>query len=429
MATSEQRSLLQMIAESGTAGRDAWRAQQQQQRTYTADAISQLLGGRTGRGPTATLLYQPALQAAGGQSDLMAQRQAARAQATPSYGKGEYGPTAKGGYSGYKTSGDLKAAVKGAAYMRQAEDQALADQAMQALLGQFDEVDQLRTQEMASAAKATDQATADWEKFNAGRRAGSSVRALEQGTQDAPPAYEGADVDVVSVGTRSPYLGPNRPRDAEEATDRQFLRDYATRQEQTIADDWNRYVEQMLAAQQPNVAAIQALTERPLGDYAREAAVADFGIAPELAVGFFEPQDDRTDYSQQRDLESWQQFGMPYSSWISQQEDDAKAQADAEEAALNEAIYGATGYSGQQLASQVGLAPADLMDVLSSQEYADAYDAIVGAAEMGDAPAAWEAMRMASADPRIARILERTASAYIPKGYDYYGDPLEEYGG
>lgn len=430
MPNQEQRTLLQLIAENGQAGRQQWQDSQSQQRQQIAAAITQMLGGRTGQGPSSTLLYPQAQRSAVAAAPFAAQREATLAARTPSFGKGSYGPTQKGAYSGYKTSGDLKAAARGVGVMRQAEDQQLADQAMQAIMRQFEEADQGYLTEAQQAQQASEKAMADWEKFNAGRRAGSSVRAVEMGTQDAPVADRGADVDVVSVGARSPYLGGVKPADAEEAADREYLRDYAINQEQHIGDEWNRYLQQMVEAQQPNVQAINALTTRPLGDYAREAAIRDLGIAPELAYGFFEPAKDRSDYAAEQDLESWQQFGMPYSAYTKSLAEQAAEQQALQADAINQAIYGATGYSGQQLASKVGLAPQDLLDVLSSPEYADAYDAIVNAGAEGDPTAAWETMQMATAtDPRIARILELTAGQYVPKGYDFYGNPLDEYGG
>jgi hypothetical protein len=426
-ANEDRRSLLQLIAQSGAAGRDQWRQQQESGRQVTADALARMLGGSMGRGPSTSMLHGARQQQAASASPIMAPRQAPRA---PSYGKGEYGATQKGAYSGYKTSGDLKAAVKGAASMRMMEDQAVADEALQRLLGEFDTYDQGREQAMKGAGEATDFAMQEFDEYRAPTAfASPNPQALDiQATERRMLDNRAADpMSFPSARAKAKELRQHDEQALLRDQDQQFIRDYAINHEQQVAGEWDKYLGDLTASQEPTFAAIEALTGRPRGDYARDVAMQDFGIAPELAYGFFDPLADRTDYSNERDLQAWQQFGMPYSGYQSSLEDEQKAQTQQQMEALNSLIFQETGYGGQQLAQQVGMMPDQLVQVLSSPEYAMAYDSLTQAAQMGDPEAAWEAMDMASSDPRIARVLQRTLAQYVPEGYDPYGDPADSY--
>lgn len=125
--------------------------------------------------------------------------------------------------------------------------------------------------------------------------------------------------------------------------------------------------------------AAQRIQQTPLRDYAQIAG-AQMGIDPSLVAGWYPQSSQVGDYTQQRDLQSIQDYGMPYSEHTSldnrQQSDadQAATQATKDQTAANEQaqlqlIGDTTGLDGKQLAATTNMTLEQVANIVADPIY------------------------------------------------------------
>jgi hypothetical protein len=162
----------------------------------------------------------------------------------------------------------------------------------------------------------------------------------------------------------------------------------------------------------------------PLHEWARLAAVRDYGIDPNIASGLYDPSMDTKAFKADRDSQYLQQYGLPYAEVQAQEADSARQMdaqtAEAEDQALSmfdQDVFERTGISGSDLANSVQLQPEQLLAYLDSPNYQDAKQMIEDSG--GDqATLAELAATLQTSDPTLWRILEAEFELPAPE-FDY----------
>lgn len=328
-----QMGQTQAVVQQGKAAIDQRRQAASYDQTGQQQALKDLYGQmqQTGSGysshPAPTSAY--------------AQWQQQQGFGQPHTGPVSYGQTFAGSdYNGFKNEADMKASVSGAADMRRQAEVEQADalkQAMQAQLGQLDShMKESAAQGSLTALMQAVQANAHIpdQSHQAGyfdhstRMAGTSVSAPQESTNR-----------IVAAQGRNTgeYLGK--------------LNDWYTQQAEPR-------VQGMETANQ--------IQNTPLYDYQRQAA-GEMGVDPALAAGWFPQSGQIADAANQRNIQSLNTTGLPYSE---QQQTlgqaDTQAAADQKQMTADQQlqmiddVYGATSYPGDKLATSASL-PLDVV--------------------------------------------------------------------
>lgn len=276
-----------------------------------------------------------------------------------------FGQSAKGAYSGFKTEGELKAALGGRAQQYRQEDQQHAAQQygsasddLNGLLSQFDTQQDRTRAALAPAALS-----------------GAGI-GLGHVTGHAPTTWGGPDVLTAEGPTASDTR--HRQNDLDYANQ---LGAYNDRTKQWLADASQDPLQQMDTARQ--------IESTPVSQYAGLAG-ADYGIDPTLVAGWFPQSADVTDFNTQRNLQSINDYGMPYSDVTSyrnqgdqaaaadqrqaatDQTAAAKQAADDQQAQIAQVVGDATGQDVTQLAQATNMTPVQVAQVVADPSYQQA---------------------------------------------------------
>lgn len=356
-AVPRQTSHTQAAATGGSAGLRA-----------SLDARAQAAAyGRTGQGQALRDLAgqvssgQQGYSSHPGHTDAYAQWQQTQGFRPHDYGT-VYGQTAEGKYSGYKTEADMWNAVTGRAELAREQDMAQAAAMKDDMTARYDQLGQ----------------TVDTNMLGAGAALRDSRNRLPTG----------------ALPQASDILGKR-------------LTEYSGQ-----LDDW--YATQG----QPLVEGLETANQiegTPTREYQMREGAA-LGIAPELIAGKFPMSTQIKDANDQRDLESLNDTGLPYSEQQtvlgrvqSDQQAQGRQQAIDDQQNMDDAVYGATTYPGSNLASAVSAPLADVYDITTSPNFQGYSDLVQGAvAEATDAnPRTGNPQQDNVADNNIAQALDK----------------------
>lgn len=339
-----------------------------------------------------------------------------------------FGRSEDGKYAGFKTEGELKAAIEGRAQGLRGQDQSIFDQ--------------LYTDAGQNLARATN----DW---SAGRReaqsAESDIRA--QTGRDMGivlPSSNESGVGYSTAGTngagssdysrspgravpndpahlsgiaqamvdQAPTMGERRGQQSAKLWQAEQPSWQAQNAQEDALGEWlagasDRYLGQQEFAQQAS--------EAPFSLYAARAG-AEYGVDPNLLAGWFDPSGDVNDFQTQRNLDSIDAYGMPYSEYQSAltglQSDAEQSMAEqtaAQEQAMNDVVFQVTGQDGGQLAAATNMTPDQLYQMVGDPNF-QAYNAdIVAATAAGDQQTASdlvaEILGQIGSDPAYLRLM------------------------
>lgn len=276
-----------------------------------------------------------------------------------------FGQSKDGNYSGFRTEGELKAALNGRAQQyRQADQQGAQQQYgsaaadLDALTGRFDQQQDQTRAALAPAALS------------------GAGMGLGRVTGHAPTTWGGPD--VLTAEGPDPADTRHRQHDLDYANQ---LGAYNDQTKQWLAGAAEQPLEQMQTARQ--------IESTPISQYGQLAG-ADYGIDPTLDAGWFPQSADVTDFNNQRNLQSINDYGMPYSDITTVRNqgntqdaadqrqattDQAAAakQADADQQAQYAQVVGdATGQDVTQLAQATNMTPAQVAQVVQDPTFAQA---------------------------------------------------------
>lgn len=358
-----------VIARGADAFKDR-RTSQQYDRSMYQQAFQQM-GGQ----------YQPYQQS--GQYDQWRQQQGFMPDNyTPTFGR-----TDDGAYAGFKTQGLLQAAVKGAGESLRDQDryqaqalQQMADQQLQSVMSQYE----------------------------AGQKDTDPVKAAQM--QHMPSPGSSSDMDPMTL-LRADRM--NRDADREQRAKLAHNEDVA----RWAADAADPYYEAIDFAQQ--------VENTPLRDYATKAA-AMYGVDPMVARGWYDEKSQLGDYRDQRDLESIDNFGAPYSDYqqaynqmTRQDEQMANEATDAEEQQARDYISQVSGIDPTALASGAKMDMPTLFSVVSSPAYEQAMAELDQQSDADGINSVLEAVFQQ--DPEIYRVLQAQ--------YGWQADAYDQFGG
>lgn len=244
------------------------------------------------------------------------------------------GQSPKGKYGGFSTLGMLQAAIRGQAETMRHQDRQQADE-LAALANKYlDQAQGMYADEFKTVADATardlPQGTYRAQAFSA---------AANNAIGDAQNAHGGAELNKWLGETTDPYLSALE-----------------------------------LASQ---------IGQTPIRNYATVAG-ANYGVDPNIVAGWYPDASTITDYRNQRDLQSLQNYGMTqseYEQWLNgqnrNQTDAANAAADQQDQQYLDYIYGTTGLDGKQLASAVDMTVPQLASAMNSENFQNAYATVM----------------------------------------------------
>lgn len=162
----------------------------------------------------------------------------------------------------------------------------------------------------------------------------------------------------------------------------------------------------------------------PMRDYAMKAG-ADLGIDPALVAGWYPESSQIGDYTQQRDLESIDMTGMPYSEYQqamnqldSQQQQQQQDMSDEAVQQASDEIWQSYGIDGKQLASAAQMTLPQLVATLNSDNFmtlASQADTAISGGGL-DQNTLDEILNAANGDPATARALKAIYQPYVSKG-------------
>lgn len=312
----------------------------------------------------------------------------------PTY-KVTFGQSKKGKYAGFATEGELKAAISGRAEQLRQEQNALAQRdyetaqsGLDTLDSQYAANDAIAQHQMAAPTKAV----LDLVGYDLHHLARSAAPGGDGqmdggfgsfGGSGGAPVADGGHVP----GARVPYI--------DDATHHQQLIDAANAGNDTLhrMGDYDQQLREWYGQQteplmqQSEAAQQQQLT--PLAMYATKAG-ADYGVDPTLISGWYPASSQVTDFNTQRNLQSIQDYGMPYSDYQSylasqaadqrrnqsvQDQADAQAAKDAQTAQdqqLEDGVYQATGMDVGSLASAADLTKEQVYSIVTDPNYQQA---------------------------------------------------------
>lgn len=371
-----------------------------------------------------------------------------------------FGQSEDGKYAGFKTEGELKAAIEGAAQSRRTVDRSAFDQLQQQASSGLDQLlsdyDTSRRQAQrgesdvranigkgmgivlpSSNESGVGYGTAGLDPSVSANTSTGSAKGVHEHGVAAPSSPAGkwgdpfrsvapsgsgwqgtiddtyqAQLDQqqqygaladaldsiqgsVAAATQMPRIGADRAQQSAklwqaEQPSWKAQNDYQSALDEWLASGSDKYLGQQEFAQQAS--------NVPYSVYAQRAA-SDYGVDPNLAMGWFGTNEDNADWRTQRDAQSIAANGMPYSEFQSAltglERDAAQAadqQTQAQETAMNDAIYQVTGQDGAQLAQAVNVTPSQLYDMVADPTMAQYISDIDAAVGTGDTQTATQAV-------------------------------------
>lgn len=336
--------------------------------------------GRTGQGQALRDLAgqissgQQGYSSHPGHTDAYAQWQQSQGFRPQGYGT-VYGQTDEGKYSGYKTEADMWNAVTGRAELAREQDLQQAAQMKDEMTSRYDQLGQ----------------TVDTNMLGAGAALRDSRNRLPTG----------------ALPQASDILGKR-------------VTDYRDQLDNWYATQGAPLVEGLETANQ--------IEGTPTREYQMRAGAA-LGIAPELIAGKFPMSTQIKDAADQRDLESLNDTGLPYSEQQTtlgrvqtDQQTQQRQQAADEQQAMDDAVFGATTYPGQNLAQAVSAPLPDVYDITTSpnfQSYADQVQAAVADAQAANPAYGTKGPAGDQADNQVAAALDEAIASAVGN----IGDP------
>ncbi len=355
-------------------------------------------------------------------------------QTTPQGYEVQVGQAMDGPYAGFKTEGMLKSAVRGNAENKRRNDQAafaellgLADER----LGRIDNDYQAALAESGGMQRydSVDMPDAQPIKRNApqSQKWGDIAAAFMDRTQ-SPLDQE----DVFGLPDPVSDAGLNRGQAAAAArytgqAEEQAKVDYQFDDlNPWLAESSDKYLDQAEFAQQA--------IDTPISHYAAQAG-AEYGVDPNVIGGWYPDDSAIGDYRDQRDIESIENYGMPYADYQQALADIEREQAIAEgdqEAALEQqtedAIFAETGMGATKLATAAGLSSTDeLASVIDTEAFYGYRDEIDAARQSNDPDLVAETVAsiMQSAamqDPTLFAVLQALYQDYVPDDTTIYDE-------
>lgn len=161
--------------------------------------------------------------------------------------------------------------------------------------------------------------------------------------------------------------------------------------------------------------------QTPLRDYAFQAG-AQLGIDPALVAGWYPESSQIGDFTQQRDLESIDMAGMPYSEYqraLQQMQSDSEQAYSDQDAAWQEQasndIFNQYGIDGRQLASSAQMTLDQLMSAVNSDNFLTLEQEVSAALSSGglDEDTLNEIVAAANGDPATQRALLAIYTPYL----------------
>lgn len=287
-----------------------------------------------------------------------------------------------GKYAGFKTEGELKAALLGRAESLRGQDQYQADQLNQLADQYLNNAEQMYNKQLS----ATQQSLQKQTGYN-------PITAAIAG---------GAD-------TLNPFSDHSTQRDETKATYDKAFSGQQQHLNEWLAQTTDPYLEALTTAQQ--------IGQTPLRDYATLAG-GEYGVDPNIVGGWYPTSSNISDFRNQRDLSALDQFGMTqneYEQVLAQIAGEQTKQASADQQQydqqVNDQIFQVTGMDGNQLASQADLNQEQLYNVVASDQYNglnSQLQQIVQQPDMNEdemRKAVDDVLSQASADPTLYRVL------------------------
>jgi len=261
-----------------------------------------------------------------------------------------YGRTSGGKYAGYKTSGDLWNAVEGNAILQQQEDRAKAQAMSQLLNDQLDQIQTDYTKNLRTIPSLNDQ----W-------------GLAKNWANHAQPQ----DVQIHDGGLARAHMPREAGQDPSKAPWMQLNSQEVERNKMM-----NLWLAQASDPYMTGLDTMGQIQQTPIHDYKIQAGMR-LGIDPALVQGRFDPQTQVSDFLTNRNLESINNVGAPYSDYnaalsrtLSQSEAANRDAAKQNEQTMLDTISQVTGWDGAQLANDSNLSTAQAYDLVSSDQYA-----------------------------------------------------------
>ena len=264
-----------------------------------------------------------------------------------------YGQTSEGKYAGFKNSSDLWNAVEGKAAFEREQDQ-LKAQAMEQLINQ-------------RMGKIEDM------------YGDSNVAVQKVGNAQVAGRYDdGGYADLFGGGhggTDSAGILQGQAANEAAAPDRERLNSWLG----TTSDPYMSALETM-----------QQIQQAPITDYEAMAG-AQYGVDPNIIRGKYDDQAMLADFRTQRDVQSLQEAGAPYSEVQAaleaaqrQGEDQQQLQQDQIETQMSDEVQGITSIPGTQLAQMADSTVDAVWEAVQSPQYAEVTGALQDELSKGD---------------------------------------------
>jgi len=256
-----------------------------------------------------------------------------------------FGRTDKGAYSGFKTEGELKAAILGQAELARQADMEQAGMMRSQLNERLGGLDEQYVQQAASPTGLDIAGIAGLGKARAEFNPDDGGFGLPDLAARVPLA-QAAQQAGAQHGATQGYMGK--------------------------LDDW--YAQQT----DPLISGLETANQMervPTRQYATVSG-ANYGVDPNLIAGWFPMAQEITDTANQRDLQSLNETGLPYSEVQSvltgmdrEGQQMAQQQAADQQVQMDNDIYQATSYTGQALASAADAPVEAIHAIVTSEVY------------------------------------------------------------
>lgn len=337
----KQMSQTQAVAQGGKAALDQRRQAASYDLSGQAQGLKDLYGQIQSQGSGYST--NP------GQTDAYAQWMQQRGFGAQDYPV-TFGRTDKGAYSGFKTEGELKAAILGQSELTRQQDLDQAAALKDLMQSKLSGLDQQYTQNAATPTGASIASLAAL--GNAGAREArtfGAVTGLGVAPQVAARTDQAAHVADVQQQRTGDYMGK--------------LTDWYQKQAEPL-------VTGMETANQ--------ISRTPTRDYATVAGQG-YGVDPNLIAGWFPTSGEITDAANQRNLQSLHETGLPYDEQQrtlqqlnTEQNTQAKQATADQQVQMDNEIYQATTYPGDSLASAASLPIEAVHQIVTDPYFAGA---------------------------------------------------------
>lgn len=305
-----------------------------------------------------------------------------------------FGQSKKGAYSGFKTEGELKAAITGRADQARMADHNAAEQQFQGasntlggLMSQYGAGHDKTMAELVPAAEAGS-------ALGLGRVVPTAGSALPgSGPTPLGISHDFGDGSTVTGGV-SPQAGIPASGYVTAGPTAQDTRDALTGASRAHElSGYDQQLNEWLAAQSQSpideMQTARQIEATPLREYQGQAAGA-YGVDPNLAAGWFPQSSDVTDFTNQQNLQSLQDYGVPmaqFNTWQNQQQQQqdadarqavtdqtaaTKAATVAASADTQAAVAQATGLDADQLAQAANMTPDQVAQVVATPDFTQA---------------------------------------------------------